>query len=173
MTSALNHFHRRSVRLEGYDYTQPGAYFVTIVTFHRASIFGEVVGGEMRLNKFGVIVAQTLVWLSEQYPYVRVEPYIVMPNHFHGILQIIELDDDRRGGSRPAPILIKNLGQIIGAFKTVSAKKINLIRHTTGSSVWQRNYYEHIIRNELELNNITQYILSNPDTWLQDSAYIE
>jgi REP element-mobilizing transposase RayT len=169
----INPFHRRSVRLKGYDYSEPGAYFVTIVTFQRACILGEVVDGEMRLNQLGQIVAQTWDWLSKQFAYVEVDHYIVMPNHFHGVLQIIEIEDDCRGGSRPAPTKIKTLGQLIGAFKTVSAKKINQLRNTPGSNVWQRNYYEHIIRNELELNDITRYIETNAETWALDPEYIQ
>jgi putative transposase len=171
MATTRHSFHRHSIRLKGYDYSSPGAYFVTMLAFNRACIFGEVVDGKMILNKFGGIVAQTWEWLSEQYPYIRVDPYIVMPNHFHGILQIIELDDECRGGSRPAPTPIKNLGQLIGAFKTVSANKINQFRNTSGSPVWQRNYYEHVIRNEIELNDIAGYILTNPESWAHDQEY--
>ena len=97
--------------------------------------------------------------------------YVVMPNHFHGILQIIELDDCCRGGSRPAPTglnTIKPLGQLIGVFKTISAKQINQIRGSPGSSIWQRNYYEHIIRNQEEWERISGYIIANPDQWPDD-----
>jgi len=141
---------------------------VTMVMFQRACVFGDIVDREMRLNNFGQIVTQTWEWLSKQYPYIEVDLYIVMPNHFHGILQIIELADDCRGGSRPAPTKIKTLGQLIGAFKTVSAKHINQIRHTSGSPVWQRNYYEHIIRNEKEYEDIWNYIDANPKNWVDD-----
>jgi putative transposase len=92
-----------------------------------------------------------------------------MPDHFHGILQIMDVTDTRRGGSRPAltevgcePLKIKPLGQIIGAFKTVSSKKINLCRSTPGVHVWQRNYYDHIIRDEVEMGEIWDYITANP-----------
>ena len=102
--------HRRSIRLKGYDYSLVGAYFLTMVTFQRACIFGNVLDGEMNFNKFGQIVSETWEWLSKQYPYIVINLYIVMPNHFHGILQIIELDDDCRGGSLPAPTKIKTLG---------------------------------------------------------------
>jgi REP element-mobilizing transposase RayT len=86
-----NQYHRRSIRLEEFDYSSPGVYFVTVVTYHRVRMFGEVVEGEMKLNQFGLIVAQAWEWLPARYPYVILDPYIVMPNHFHGILRIIEL----------------------------------------------------------------------------------
>jgi len=95
-------------------------------------MFGEVVGGEMRLNQFGEVVAKTWESLSSRYPYVNVDPYIVMPNHFHGVVSIMEINDPCRGGhcatffggARPAPTKIKPLGELIGTYKTVSAKEI-------------------------------------------------
>jgi putative transposase len=166
-----SYLHRQSIRLKGYDYSLPGGYFVTFVSFRRECIFGDVYREEMRLNEYGQIVTQTSEWLSTQYPYIEFVSYIVMPNHFHGILQIIELDDYCRGGSRPAPTKLKTLGQIIGAFKTVSAKRINQIRYTSGSPVWQRNFYDHIIRDEKEYKDIWNYIDTNPTNWLNDHLY--
>jgi putative transposase len=160
--------HRRSIRLQGYDYSQAGAYFVTMVTWQRECLFGEVVNGEMHLNNFGEIVAQTWQWLEKQYLYVEMGAWKVMPNHFHGILSI---HDDGRGGSRTAPtenIQHKPLGRLIGAFKTMSTKQINLLRQTEGQIVWQRNYYEHIIRDKSEMEKIWAYIESNPARWDDD-----
>jgi putative transposase len=162
--------HRRSIRLPGYDYTQTGAYFVTIVTHNREMLFGEVVDGEIRLNEFGEIVAQTWQWLEKQYPYVELGAWVVMPNHSHAILIIH--DDNGRGGSRTAPTANtkrKPLGRLIGAFKTVSTKHINLLRQTEGQIVWQRNYHERIIRNDREMGNIWRYIQSNPILWADDN----
>lgn len=169
-------FHRRSIRLKDYDYTSPGAYFVTVVAHKRACLFGMVVDGEMRLNTFGQIVTQAWEWLPTQYTFIKIDSYVVMPNHFHGILQIIDINDYCRGGSRPAPTgtaEIKPLGQLIGAFKTISAKQINQLRSTPGLPVWQRNYYEHIVRNPSELESIADYILTNPDTWSADLENIQ
>ena len=160
--------HRRSIRLKGYDYTQAGAYFVTVVAWQRECLFGEIVDGEMILNEYGRIVADTWQWLENQYPYVELGTCVVMPNHFHGILLI---RDDGRGGSRTAPtepIKRKPLGQLIGAFKTVSTKQINLLHDTVGQVVWQRNYYERIIRDEREMDRIHRYIESNPSQWADD-----
>ena len=103
MTTPPIPFHRHSIRMKEYDYSSPGAYFVTMVTNLRKNLFGEVVDGEMRLNQYGQIVKQSWEWLATQYPYVDIDPYVVMPNHFHGILQIFEPDDHCKGGSRPAP----------------------------------------------------------------------
>ena len=127
-----NKHHRRSIRLKGYDYTQTGAYFVTIVSYQRECLFGEIVDGEMVLNDFGKVVYETWQWLEKQYPYVESGTSVVMPNHFHGILII---HDNGRGDSRIAPtgtIKRKPLGRLIGAFKTVSTKQINLLRDTEG-----------------------------------------
>lgn len=173
--------HRRSIRLKGYDYRQAGGYFVTLVTQGREMLFGDVVNGTMILNDFGKIVAETWQWLETQYPYVALGEWVVMPNHFHGIIFILDdADDDgggSRGGSRTAPtnpqtvpdaVKRKPLGRLIGAFKTVSTKHINIARYTEGATVWQRSYYEHIIRNETELDRITRYIESNPARWADD-----
>jgi len=165
-------FHRRSIRLKDYDYFSPGAYFVTVVTYKRECLFGEVSDEGTILNQFGLIVEQSWEWLPTQYPYVTNEIHVIMPNHFHGILQIIESNDRCRGGSRPAPTKIKPLGQLIGAFKTISAKQINVSRGTPGLPVWHRNYYEHIIRNQSDLESIANYILANPVHWSDDPEYI-
>ena len=159
--------HRRSIRLKEYDYSQAGAYFVTIVAWQREVLFGEIVNGEMVLNDFGKIAAEKWEWLETQYEYVELGAWIIMPNHHHGILVI----HDGRGGSRPAPTpptKHKPLGGLIGAFKTVSTKQINLLRDTEGQVVWQRNFYEHIIRNEAEMDRISRYIESNPMRWAND-----
>jgi REP element-mobilizing transposase RayT len=159
--------HRHSIRLKGYDYSSAGAYFVTLVAWQRGMLFGDVIDEKAVLNELGEIVADKWQWLETQYSYVELGAWIVMPNHFHGILVIHE---NGRGGSRsaPTPIQRKPLGGLIGAFKTVSTKYINLLRGTEGQVVWQRNYYEHIIRNEREMDRITRYIESNPSRWAED-----
>jgi REP element-mobilizing transposase RayT len=157
--------HRRSIRLKGYDYSRNSAYFVTMCSWERESIFGELVDGEMRLNYWGLIIDATWCWLGKQYPYLELEDYVVMPNHLHGIL----LFDRCKGGSRTAPTgKTKPLGQILGAFKTRSTKLVNEFRQTPGAPIWQRNYYERIIRNQGELNRMGDYIVSNPVNWIDD-----
>lgn len=158
--------HRCSIRLKGYDYSQPGAYFVSICTQNRECLFGDMVDGEMVLNDAGRMVSETWEWLATQYDHVELDEWVIMPNHMHGIIVIVGIG---RGGSRTAPTeKRKPIGRLIGAFKTVSTKRINEIRKTHGAILWQRNYYEHIIRNENELNRIREYIVNNPMKWELD-----
>ena len=166
--------HRRSIRLKGYDYTQPGAYFITLCTHDRAHLFGEVVDGEMRLNEWGEIVRDEWFKTAQVRPYVQLrdDEFVVMPNHIHGIIWIV--GDVGVGATRrvapttprgPAP---QSIGAIIGQFKSAVTKRMNELRNTPGALVWQRNYYEHIIRNERALNAIRQYIEENPLRWELD-----
>jgi putative transposase len=168
--------HRRSIRLKDYDYSQNAAYFVTICTHERECLLGNISGEEMQLNEIGQVVANCWRWLGQQYDYVYMDEWIIMPNHLHGIIVIADepyngLHCTCKGGSRTGltkGIKRKPLGRLIGAFKTVSAKRINDIRKTPAAPVWQRNYYEHIIRNERDLESIRQYIVSNSFTWHED-----
>ena len=179
-----NKHHRRSIRLPGYDYSQPGAYFVTICVDQRQCLFGEVVDGRMVLNQYGMVVADTYRWLCDRYPYLYTDEWVVMPNHFHAIMVIA--DKPRRGVSRNAPTINKQrtannssnpiakrkpLGRLIGAFKTVSTKKINILRDAPGTKLWQRNYYEHIIRNPDAMDKICYYIVNNPLSWSVDQLH--
>ena len=177
MPSESTRHHRRSIRLQGYDYRQAGAYFVTACTQNRTPLFGEIVDGEMRLNELGQIIADSWNWLSDQYPYVSLDAWIIMPNHLHGIIVITDEDNDASTndgglGSRTAPTTPitkrKPLGRLIGAFKTVSTKSINVLRCTHTAVVWQRNFYEHIIRNRRALDAIRHYIENNPQMWPYD-----
>ncbi|MFZ2096947.1 MAG: transposase [Anaerolineales bacterium] len=182
---------RRSIRLKEYDYSQPGAYFVTLVTKGRLNLFGEIIEGEMKVNQYGKIVQLTWKDLPRYYSYITLEAFIVMPNHVHAIV-IIDADATSRGGSSQTgesiPVksisgrLIKSedgktrpydqrrhgLPEIIRALKSYSARRINQVRHLSGETVWQRNYYEHIIRNQRELGQIRLYIMENPRQWAQD-----
>jgi putative transposase len=160
MSSAIPR--RRSVRLDGYDYSSEELYFVTICTDGRAPLFGEIIDGEMILNASGSIVDgiwRTMFRVSEDS-----ETWIVMPNHLHGIIAI---GDIAAGGSRTAPTK-KPLGRWVGAFKTASTNRINEVRETTGSVIWQRSFYEHIIRDERSLERIVAYIRDNPMRWGTD-----
>ena len=148
-----------------------------MVTQGRECLFGHEVEGAIRLNAYGVIVETTWQWLADQYPYLTLDEWVVMPNHLHGVLVIHDAEEDcRRGGSRTAltrtaptdPVKRKPLGRLLGAFKTVSSKQINKVRNTSGAMVWQRNYYEHIIRNDDDHKRIDFYIASNIDNWAND-----
>ena len=155
---------RRSTRLKDYDYSQEGAYSVTICTHRMACILGDVVDGEMRLNKYGVIVNDYWAEIPGHFSNVGIDVFIVIPNHVHGI---IVLTDNRRGGETP-PLRKYTLGQVIAYFKYQTTKSINRIRNTPGTPVWQRNYYEHVIRNENDLDEIREYIVNNPLKWELD-----
>ncbi|KPL89058.1 transposase [Ardenticatena maritima] len=176
-----NRHHRRSIRLKGYDYTQPGAYFVTICTHERAHLFGRVVDGEMVLNAWGEIVRDE--WFRTADIRANVELYadefVVMPNHVHGIIWIVETDlvgAQRRcaptgpspGGITPNNVAPGSLGAIVRAFKSAVTRRINIQRNTPGGRIWQRNYYEHIIRTQRALHAIRRYIADNPRRWHLD-----
>jgi len=151
---------RRSLRLKGYDYAQPGAYFVTICTHRHQPLFGEVVDGAMQLHAFGQIVWEEWFRSAE----IRAEivlfsdEFVVMPNHLHGIVWIVEADNavgatgrsplQKRPLSPPRGPAPRSLGAFVAGFKSIVTKRINALRGTPGARVWQRNYYEHIIRTE-------------------------
>lgn len=163
---------RKSIRLHGYDYAQPGAYFVTLCTRQRACLFGDVRDGGMRLNAIGEIVADEWVKTAEIRDEIDLDEWVVMPNHFHAILVI------GRGDRPVAPTTTKpvasmgprsrSVGAAIAGFKSSAAKRINTLRGTLGAPVWQRNYHEHIIRDEVSLDRIREYILANPSRWAAD-----
>jgi REP element-mobilizing transposase RayT len=165
--------HRRSVRLKGHDYAQPGAYFVTVCTRDRECLLGEVADGEIRLNEYGMAVREEWLKTAELRENVEVEACTVMPNHVHGIVVIT----NGKGTARRAPTerfgkpVADSIPTIMRAFKSASTKHINVIRRTPGTPVWLRNYYEHIIRYDDELKAIRQYILSNPANWTADENH--
>jgi REP element-mobilizing transposase RayT len=157
--------HRRSIRLRGYDYSRPGSYSVTICSQGMLDLFGEIVEGEMKRNPFGEIVWSCWNDLPRHYARVELDSFVIMPNHVHGIIVIrapvvpLAVPLVVRAGLKPAPT---KLSEIVRGFKTFSARRINATRGTPGTSVWQRNYYERIIRNDDELNKIREYINTNP-----------
>jgi len=165
--------------MKGYDYTQPGAYFVTVVAYGRQIIFGDVIDGVLQLNEFGFLVETEWRRLWQRFDWVVTDEIIVMPNHVHGILFIVYHDtvgagqknSDQSGESSLAPPLQNSpgsLGAIIRAYKSTTTRLINGLRHTPGVPVWQRNYYEHIVRDEKEMDAIRQYIQNNPAQWELD-----
>lgn len=157
---------RRSIRLRHYDYAQAGAYFVTICTRDKASVFGHVTDRVMYLNILGEAVQACWNDLLRHYPYVELDAFIAMPNHVHGII-VLGDSSDVGAGLRPAPTMVNRYGlpEIIRAFKAFSSRRINELRSTPGIPVWQRNYYEHVIRNEYDLSEIREYIVHNPMKW--------
>ena len=183
--------HRRSIRLRGYNYARPGAYFVTICTHARAPLFGHVVDGEMVLNEYGEIVREEWMRSAEIRAEIELFPeeFVVMPNHIHGIVWIVVTDDPagydenthptvgahgrapekfRAHSHAPLHRPPRSLGSFIAGFKSSVTKRINARRGTPGAPVWQRNYYEHIIRTERALRAIRRYIIENPLRWHLD-----
>jgi putative transposase len=167
-------YHRRSVRLQGYDYSQPGAYFVTICTHGQECIFGYVIDDLMELSPYGEMVWQTWRGLPERFERVELDQFVVMPNHVHGIVVITppNVGAIQVGVIHELPLQTQRrrmlLPRVVGYFKMNASKAINELRGTPGTPVWQRNYYEHIVRNERELRAIREYILDNPLNWQLD-----
>jgi putative transposase len=165
--------HRRSIRLPDHDYASSGAYFITMVTKDRDCLFGEVFDGEIRLSAFGEVVAREWSRSPEIREELSLDSFVVMPNHLHAIVHIRTVGAHGRAPlrtsgdglpSRPERLL----GSLVAGFKAAATKTINQIRETPGVPVWQRNYYERIIRSEAELARIRQYIRDNPANWDAD-----
>ena len=165
---------RGSIRLPGYDYTQPGAYFVTICTNERREILGDIVDGVVRPNAAGRIVAEHWAGLPGHYPNVWLDEFVLMPIHVHGIIHLTDgLSSSVGAGFQPAhacPETKKQHGlpEIIRGFKTFPSRGINQLLGTPGQPVWQRTYYEHVVRNEFDLDAIRRYIVENPLKWEDD-----
>jgi REP element-mobilizing transposase RayT len=185
--------HRRSIRLKGYDYSQAGLYFITICVQNRKCLFGEITDGRIHLNEYGKIASNEWLNTPNIRSNIQLDVYIVMPNHIHGIIVIT--DNTGRGVSHTpynyngtphndTPINNKGvcdtpqryprspsntIGAIIRGYKSAVTKQ----RHELGfpDSIWQRDYCEHIIRNERAYQNIANYILNNPATWQKDKFY--
>jgi putative transposase len=174
----MGRHHRRSIRLEGYDYAQPGAYFITICTQDRVCLFGDIVDGVMRLNQTGEIVRQCWMAIPEHFPHAMLDEFVVMPNHVHGIIVVGEMPNVGATHASPLPLAPprvrphgphrQSVGSIVGSFKSAATRRMNEYRGTSGTTVWQRNYYEHIIRTEDSLDRIRRYIAENPARWAVD-----
>jgi REP element-mobilizing transposase RayT len=162
--------HRRSIRLKGYDYRQAGAYFVTICAWHRECLFGQVLDGEMRLSRWGEIVQQEWISTSDIRQEIELDVFVVMPNHLHGIVRIA----GPVGAHGRAPLLWRpprSLGSLVAGYKSAATRRINLLRASPGAKVWQRGYYEHIVRDGKDLDRIRRYVLSNPAHWEEDEYH--
>ena len=162
---------RKSIRLKGYDYSKEGAYFITICTYERQRLFGKIIDGKMALNEYGKIARDEWLKTTQLRKNVSLDEFIIMPNHFHGIICINETA--RRGVMHYAPTSgfrppSQTIGSIIRGFKSAVTKRINEYRKTPKRYVWQRNYYERVIRDEIELNEKRDYIKNNPITWNED-----
>ncbi len=187
--------HRRSIRLKDYDYSQEGAYFVTICTHERRCLFGEIDGGEMRLNGIGKVVRAEWLRSAEIRREIYLDAFVVMPNHLHGIvflmsnmqqafvgatggrpsvpakrerIFVLENQGDCQSPLHPRGPAYRSLAAFIGGFKSACTGLINELRCTPQILVWQRNYYEHVIRGDKSLDAIRNYIEANPAQWAND-----
>ena len=162
---------RRSIRLRGYDYSTPGAYFITVCTQNRLPLFGEVANDKMASNRLGEVVQNSWEKLPDHYDDLILDAFVLMPNHVHGV---IILEDGTTGvgaGFKPAlPASRRRHGvpEIVRAFKTFSARRINKMRESPGTPVWQRGFYDHVIRNQHELGRVRAYVMDNPRKWSED-----
>ncbi len=185
-------YRRQSMRLAGYDYTQTGYYFVTICVKDREHLFGRINNKKMILNLFGRVVQSKWIDITTHVKNAQLDVFQIMPNHLHGIIILNDktVDDmvgakhsrqnfgifisDHAGNASPLHIISQpngtkrgSISAIIQNFSSITTRKINQIRKTPGSKLWQRNYYEHIIRNQTELDAIRQYIINNPSNWIK------
>jgi len=179
---------RHSIRLRRHNYSQPGSYFFTICAADHESIFGRVRAGTMECNPAGEAVWNIWRELPVRFPAIELDAFVVMPNHLHGILFLCPPNPPpgraspaptktnahtaRRGNPwvarRDSPSRAPSLGQIIGAFKSLSAAAVNHALNRRNQSVWQRNYFEHIVRSAKDLDAVRLYIAQNPMQWLND-----
>jgi len=212
-----NIHHRKSIRLKGYNYSQSGAYFITICCENKICRFGNIINNEMILNDFGFIANNEWLKLVKRFSNFELDVFQIMPNHIHGIIvlndvvgatlavaqndivqndiiqnnivqndivqndiiknNIVQNDGvlngggDSRAGASPAPTTISD---IIGAYKSLVSNgclEIYKSKNETMGKLWQRNYHEHIIRNEQSYQNISNYIINNPSKWDEDKFY--
>ncbi|WP_208123161.1 transposase [Cysteiniphilum halobium] len=170
---------RHSIRLSGYDYSQEGMYFVTTCTQDRACLFGDIVNGKMILNELGDIVRSEWLKIEAIWSNVKCDAFVVMPNHFHGVVVItntVGAIHELPLHELPLQMTIKQrrnmlLPKIIGRFKMQVSKQVNLVRGMPGQKLWQRNYYEHVVRDEDDYLRIYEYIDNNPLQWELDSLH--
>ena len=178
-------YNRRSMRMKGYDYSLPGAYFVTLLASGRKHLFWKVNLDQVELNEIGKIVEYCWLKIPNYFDNIKLDEYVIMPDHLHGIIFIeaalgkgevfagnapneVETQSANTSPLRPRGTKKGSLGAIIQNFKLVSTRFVNKRFYEAGNKIWQRNYYDRIIRNEREFNAIRQYIRDNPLNWEQD-----
>lgn len=183
MSTRITHVRHKSIRLRDYDYTTEGAYFITICSLNRAFIFGDIVDESVRLTRVGELVEETWFDLPNHHPNVSLDLHVVMPNHFHGLLLLTDksakepdesgsCDQARRGRAATSEAFGKpvsgSIPTIIRSFKSAATRRANSESGHRKGGIWQRNYYEHIIRDEQTLLRAREYIQNNPIMWMLD-----
>ncbi|MEA5594175.1 transposase [Rivularia sp. UHCC 0363] len=162
--------HRRSIRLKSYDYTQEGAYFITICTKNKQCIFGDIKQGEIKLNSLGMIAYNCWQEIPQHFPHIKLDIFVIMPNHIHGILWINQTISKEDKPRQYGKMVAGSIPCVIRSYKSAVTRQINQICNQKSiSPVWQRNFYENINRNEESLESIRKYILNNPLNWENDS----
>lgn len=186
---------RQSIRLKGYDYSQSGLYFITICCYQRECLFGNIINSQIILNNFGQLIKEEWLKSAEIRKEIEFDDFVIMPNHFHGIVIInqeinsdfmkndVDFQDNNVGANGRSPLQQiqssrpkismkpKSISSLIAGFKSATTKKINIIRNTPQNPVWQRNYYDHIIRNDESLAKIREYVQNNPLSWENDQLH--
>jgi len=164
--------HRKSIRLRNFDYSHAGAYFITICTQNRECLFGEIVADEMQLDSVGLIVKKIWQEIPIHYPQLALDEFVVMPNHIHGIINLHRRD---LGTASSAPMefrcIVPTLGKIMRRFKSMSAIAVNKSLGRSLQPLWQRNYWERVVRDEKELHAMQEYIANNPRQWELDKLH--
>ena len=195
MGENIRFYTRRSIRIPGYDYGQVGYYFVTVVAHQRAHLFGEIVAGEMRVNMAGRMVQYWYEKINEKFPCIEADAMVIMPNHMHFIIQIVGADPcvcpqhpntgtrnyssgifSRRvtkGAHAGAPLQGVAVGDVVRWFKTMTTNQyIHYVKSGIlppfDKRIWQRNYYEHVIRNDADYDRLATYIANNTTKWSED-----
>jgi REP element-mobilizing transposase RayT len=189
MSLYQNKYRIESARLKNWDYSNPGFYFITVCTYDRKYLFGCIKDRIMNINEYGSIVEKEWKLTGEKNPFIILDSFIVMPNHYHGIIQILPDNSDGGGGGRDVMHNVsmdtpnknekmasisprKNSLSIIMRYLNASITRgINRIRNTPGAKVLQPRYHDHVIRNPEELCRIRQYIQNNPANWHKDTFY--
>jgi len=173
MQSTYPRYDRRSIRLQNYDYTQNGAYFITICTHNRECVFGSVINGQMQLNEEGKIAELCWQHIPQHFPQSTLDEFVVMPNHIHGLI-ILDNSATLIRDQPAVPLLAHeqfskpvsgSIPTIVRSYKSAVTKQINALWQTPSHTFWQRNYYEHIVRNLTEMEKIHRYIANNPASW--------
>ena len=159
---------RKSTRLKNYDYSQSGYYFVTICAYNRKNLFCNIVGqglapAETKFSEFGNIANQEILELQKRFQNIKIDKYVIMPNHIHAIIAI----QNETAGASPCP----TLSNIICAFKSITTRKCRLLKPKI--KIWQISFYDHIIRGENDYLKIWNYIDTNPQKWNEDCFYTE
>jgi putative transposase len=177
---------RQSIRLRVYDYSQPGMYYVTLCAHGKKCVFGEAIGGCVGLSVVGDVVRQCWQQIPDHFPHVELDEYVIMPNHIHGILVVKQAEgrgecetsrhfrQKRAWHAKPLQEaqfghpMSRTIGTIMGSFKSATTKEVRRKTGETDMMLWQRNYYEHIIKSQSGLDHIRRYIAENPANWGAD-----